>query len=247
MIYRVRCSVCIATFNGEDFIKRQIESIIYQLSPDDEIIISDDGSLDNTINIINDFNDPRIKIFQNIIKSGPIGNFENAINHASGEYIFLCDQDDIWLENKINTHLKLHTYFGLVLSDAIVVNESLGIIYPSFFEARGSKNGIINNLIKNSFLGCCLSFKSSLNRYILPFPVDIHMHDWWIGLVCLMYTSVCFCPERLILYVRHNKNASPTLSESGYSLKTKFMNRWVLLYNLMKLIVRLKGSECNNS
>jgi glycosyltransferase involved in cell wall biosynthesis len=123
-----------ATYNGEKYISKQVESILVQLSEADELIISDDGSIDATLAIIKAFNDPRVKIFRNIHKSGPVGNFENALKNAKGEYIFLADQDDIWLSEKLNRHLSFHSQYDLVISDAEVVDESGNVIHPSFFK-----------------------------------------------------------------------------------------------------------------
>ena len=99
-------SVCIATYNGEKYIKEQLDSILPQLKKLDEIIISDDKSKDKTLKIIKTLNDSRIKIFTNP-KKGLISNFENAITKSSGDYIFLSDQDDIWHENKIQFYLTV--------------------------------------------------------------------------------------------------------------------------------------------
>lgn len=97
-------SVCLATYNGQQYILEQLQTILPQLSEDDEIIISDDNSTDNTVNLIKSINDNRIKIFIN--KSGKriyTKNFENAINHSLGDFIFLCDQDDVWMPNKVES------------------------------------------------------------------------------------------------------------------------------------------------
>lgn len=101
-------SVCIATHNGAHYIKEQIESILCQLGTNDEIIISDDGSTDNTIDILLAFNDKRIIIYhyKQPVKSKHshiyvCKNFENALKHAKGDYIFLADQDDWWMPNKV--------------------------------------------------------------------------------------------------------------------------------------------------
>ena len=98
-----KISVCIATFNGEKYISSQLDSILNQVVPVHEIIISDDMSTDNTIEIIKNCNNPIIKIFINKERLGVAKNFENAIKHANGDFIFLCDQDDIWLKNKTQT------------------------------------------------------------------------------------------------------------------------------------------------
>ncbi|MCG2791916.1 MAG: glycosyltransferase, partial [Weeksellaceae bacterium] len=99
-------SVCLATYNGEKYLEAQIKSILKQLSVDDELIISDDRSTDNTISVINKFDDNRIKIFINKNKNGVAHNFENALLKATGDYIFLSDQDDIWADNKVDVLLK---------------------------------------------------------------------------------------------------------------------------------------------
>ena len=94
-------SVCMACYNGEKFIQEQVDSIICQLGLDDELIISDDGSNDRTLDILFSYEDSRIKILHNRACHGFVGNFENALSHAKGDYIFLSDQDDIWKKEKV--------------------------------------------------------------------------------------------------------------------------------------------------
>jgi len=233
-----KISVCMATYNGEKYIYKQVSSILNQLSATDELIISDDKSNDQTISILESFQDDRIKIFTNIKSKGPIGNFENALSKASGKIVFLADQDDIWLDNKIQTHKELHSKYDLVISDAKVVDESGQLIYDSFFEQRGSRSGLINNLIKNSYIGCCMSFNQKILNYALPFPTYIHMHDWWIGLIGELKGNTVFCNNKLMNYVRHQNNASPTLSKSGYSGLKRMKNRLQLLYGLIFILFK---------
>ena len=121
-------SVCMATFNGEKYLKEQIKSIIAQLDINDEIIISDDGSTDSTIEIINSFNDFRIKLYQNSFKN-LISNFEFTLNNASGDYIFLSDQDDIWLPNKVELCMKSLISADLVMTNCKLVDSNLEIIH----------------------------------------------------------------------------------------------------------------------
>lgn len=207
----VRISVAMATYNGEKYIYDQLNSIIKCLGKDDEIIISDDGSTDNTINIIKQFKDKRIKIF-NGPKKGVIKNFENAISKCLGKYIFLSDQDDIWNKNKIEKILKefeKDSTLTLVMHDAIVKNADLSQkIFDSFFEFRKCKTGYFNNLYKNSYIGCCIAFKSEILKYILPFPIGIPMHDQWIGLMNELIGKSRFINDKLIEYRRHDMNVS---------------------------------------
>jgi len=215
------CSVCMATYNGEKYIHEQITSILNQLPDDAEFIISDDGSKDNTEAIVNSFNDKRIKFIKNTTNfHGPVGNFSNALSNSTGNYIFLADQDDVWIDGKVKRHMELMQKYELVISDAVVVDEEGKVIYDSYFKARGQKRGLINNLLKNSFLGCSMSFKRELLNRAMPFPSYIHMHDWWIGLVAELKGSVIFCEEKFLMYRRHSSNASTTLTT-----KLPFYNR----------------------
>ena len=98
-------SICIATYNGEKYIHQQLTSILSQINIDDEVIISDDDSTDNTIEIIKSLNDKRIKIIHGGFHHFK-WHFANALQHSKGEYIFLSDQDDIWVEGKYQACLN---------------------------------------------------------------------------------------------------------------------------------------------
>jgi len=227
-------SICLATYNGSHFIKRQLESVLPQLSSDDEIIISDDSSVDDTIEIIKTFNDKRIKIFAGNKFRNPALNFGFAMQQAKGDIIFLCDQDDIWFDTKIEDHILKHKDYDLVISDAVVVDPNLGVIYPSFFIERNSRKGVYHNLLKNRYIGCCMSFNRKILSKVLPFPKGLHMHDWWIGLVAELNGNVLFLNKPLMYYIRHENNASGTLVKR-LPLTQQIRNRLNLIYNLLKL------------
>ncbi|MDR6941182.1 glycosyltransferase involved in cell wall biosynthesis [Mucilaginibacter pocheonensis] len=227
-----------ATYNGEKYIKQQIESILAQLSDDDEVIISDDSSTDNTIGIIKSFNDKRLKVFVNTHAKGPVGNFATALANASFDFIFLADQDDLWLEGKVKRHMELMQQFELVVSDAIVVTEDGTILFESFFKARNSGKGFFKNLKKNSYLGCCMSFRRSLLNKAFPFPKKLYMHDWWLGLVAEIEGNICFCEEKFLHYIRHTNNATQTL-QTKLPLSKMIANRWGFIKAL--IILKIKG------
>ncbi len=227
-------SVCMATYNGEKYIKEQLDSILIQLESNDEIIISDDGSSDRTIQIIMEYRDPRIQLFHNSFKN-LILNFEFALKQAKGEHVFLSDQDDVRLRDKVELCLQKLVSFDIVVSNCKVVNENLEIINNSFFELNNSKKGLIKNLSKNSYLGCCLAFKKEILSKALPFPTSIPMHDIWLGFVAELFFKVTFIDKPLVLYRRHGKNESPTAENSPYSMFKKIKFR----LNILKYIPRL--------
>lgn len=177
-----RVSVCIPTFNGGKYIRRQMETILSQLEENDEVIISDDSSTDDTLFIIESFQDSRIKVFRDNTFHSPIFNMENALKQASGEYIFMADQDDVWMEGKVKSMLSVLGSYDLVVSDCTVVDENENVIQPSLFRKLNSGKGFMKNMIKNTYIGCCMAFKRDVLSYVLPFPTNIPMHDGWIAM-----------------------------------------------------------------
>lgn len=226
---REKISVAMATYNGEKYIKDQIDSILKNLNENDELIISDDGSLDSTRKIIDLYNDKRIKLIDGP-KKGVKQNFANAIQNTTGKYIFLADQDDIWIDNKVkivvDTFKKNNS--TLVIHDAQVFdNENKKILYQSFFKYRNSGPGIIKNIYKNTYIGCCMAFDSKIKEKILPIPDDIEMHDQWIGILNdIYYNKAIFIEDKLIKYRRHSNNVSQM---KHYSVITMLRNRMKLI------------------
>lgn len=207
----MKISVAMATYNGKKYVGDQLDSILKQLNPDDEIIISDDNSNDGTLELLKSYQqkDKRISIYCNKTK-GIISNFENAISNCNNEIIFLSDQDDIWLDNKVEVIKKcfLDKKVNLVLSDCYVTDDKLNIISDSFFRIRKTRKGIIRNVLKNSYVGCAMAFRKELKSVILPMPKELPMHDMWIGILAEMYGKVLIIPDKLFYYRRHDSNAT---------------------------------------
>ena len=228
----MKVSICIATYNGEKYIGEQLSSILSQINSNDEIIISDDSSSDNTLSIIKSFNDPRISIYNSTARH-PSFNFENALNKATGEIIFLSDQDDVWLENKVCIMSKALENADLVLSDCYVGDEKLKILHSSFFELYKCNIGWLKNILVNSYIGCSIAFHRKILEKALPFPKGkLLLHDYWIGMVAETYFSPKLIPDKLIIYRRHASNASPTTGVSNNSLLKKILIRFVILKGL---------------
>jgi glycosyltransferase involved in cell wall biosynthesis len=228
------CSVCMATYNGEKHIYTQVKSILDQLGPNDELIVSDDSSTDKTIGVLNSFGDKRIRIVKNVHQKGPVGNFSTALENAQFDYIFLADQDDLWLPGKLKKHMQLMQQYELVVSDAVVIFEDGKILFDSFFKARDAGKGLLKNLKKNSYLGCCMSFRRSLLDKAFPFPKGLYMHDWWLGLVAEVEGNICFCPDKYLHYIRHADNVTQTLQQP-LPLSQRLTNRWGFIKGLTSL------------
>lgn len=232
---REKISVAMATYNGERYIKEQIDSILENLQEIDEIIISDDGSKDSTREIIKSYEDKRIKLIEGP-KKGVKQNFANAIQNTTGKYIFLADQDDIWMDNKVDKVLDVLKGEGvtLVVHDAQVFDSSNDkILYESFFKYRNSGPGILKNIYKNTYIGCCMAFNSQIKEKILPIPNDIEMHDQWIGIINEKYGNSIFLDRKLIRYRRHTGNTS---SMKHYSILKMIKNRYKLIINFFRRI-----------
>jgi len=230
-------SVVMATYNGEKFIAQQLQSILSQLDDNSEIIISDNNSTDTTVSIIQSFRDNRIKLHLHPQK-GVISNFENALKHSSGEIIFLADQDDIWLENKVAVMKDCLMMYDLVMSDSLVVDESLCVINNSFYSLINAGNGLIKNFIANTYQGSNMAFKRKILQLALPFPSKIPMHDIWIAFIGELFYKTYFLPGKLSLYRRHSQNASSSTGRSKYSLSAKLRFRIQLLQQVPLLIYR---------
>lgn len=212
-----------ATFNGEKYLKEQIDSILVQLQSEDELIISDDGSTDGTPKILKQYEtDPRVKLLTGP-KQGLIKNFEHALASAQGELIFLSDQDDIWLSDKVEKVTAVfssHPECLVVVSDLRITTEDLKVIEPSFFMAKKVKTGILHNIIRNTYIGAGMAFRQELLQQALPFPDNLPMHDMWLGL--LAKKQVVLLPEVLTLYRRHGDNASELETTTSFTQKLRW-------------------------
>ncbi len=234
-------SVCIATYNGERFIKEQLSSILQQLNSDDEVIISDDGSSDRTLEIIRELNSPLVKIYINNGEHGYTPNFENAIKHSKGEYIFISDQDDIWLPDKVKVCMDYLNEADFVVSDAMLIDGKGMKIGDSFCALRKSKFGLINNLIRFSYLGCCFAFRRNILDKALPFPSNhvLCTHDNWLAIVAMAFYRSKFISRPLIRYRRYGGNTSSGAAKSTKTLVFMLKYRLYLIWNLLKRSIQV--------
>ncbi|MDD2458210.1 MAG: glycosyltransferase family 2 protein [Eubacteriales bacterium] len=201
------------TYNGLAFLPAQVASILDQLSDQDELVISDDGSSDGTWAFLTDLahQDPRVRLLRNEGRPGIIGNFDHALQHCRGEIIFLSDQDDLWYPGKVtrlSEALSGPQKPWLVQSDAELIDADGQVTAPSFYALRHSRPGFWANFWRNTYQGCTLAFRRELLEIALPLPATVPMHDMWMGLLAELSGQVRFIPDRLTGYRRHGDNQS---------------------------------------
>ncbi len=236
----IRVSVAMVTYNGGVYLRQQMDSILEQLGENDELVISDDGSRDETISILREYQkkNSKVRVIKGL-RQGVKRNVEHAIKNTRGSYIFLADQDDIWLPGKVEQVLQAfeRQRAAVVIHDARVFanGNTSDILMESFFAFRSAKPGIWKNIVKNSYIGCCMAFRRELLEVILPIPEQIEMHDQWIGVLGDYYAGKsCFLPKPLLLYRRHEKNQS---AMTHYSFGKMLRNRLVFLAHFSRRVL----------
>lgn len=219
---RLKISVALCTYNGAQFLGRQLESIVHQSRRVDEIIICDDGSGDDTMPILESFvrkHPDKINVYRNAQPMGPIKNFEKAVKQCSGDLIFLSDQDDVWQFNKVElltsafandkNALLFFTNGSLIDAEEKKLPDSLWGKWK-FTDAvqkqwRNNNNALSSLVINRNFItGATVAFRKSLKEYIFPFKVPCgYWHDTWIGTHAAALNGLRFLPDRTVLYRVH--------------------------------------------
>jgi glycosyltransferase involved in cell wall biosynthesis len=215
-------SICLATYNGERYLKEQLDSIVKQSYKNIEVIAQDDCSSDKTLEILKSYEDKlKITIYQNEQNLGYIKNFESVLKKANGEFISICDQDDIWQENKIELLMSNIKDNTLIYSDSLLVDENANSLGKKF--SQSLKNNFISTKNPLAFLNDnCVSahamlFKKELLEYIFPFPANIFF-DAWIAANAASLDGIKFYDECLVYYRQHSTN---TLSKHNKDSKDK--------------------------
>lgn len=235
-------SVCIPTYNGEKYIKEQINSILAQINSSDEIVISDDHSTDKTIEIIEGIKDSRIKVFlrDRSSNSGDTlskvsSNVQNALSKAQGDYIFLSDQDDIWLEERVSSALPFLEKATpvAVVCNCKVVSDNNDVLIESYFDYIKPSSNILRTIYKSSFHGCCMAFNRAVLNKAFPFPKYSVGHDLWLGIIARIYGQVYFVDRALVLYRRHSSTVTTTGFKSKRSVNDKVKYRLLIIGSIL--------------
>lgn len=239
----MRASVAMAVYNGEKYLNEQIQSIRNQLSGDDELVISYNASADNTLEIIRSYaeSDPRIKVVL-CEAAGVKENFTNAVAHCAGSVIFFADQDDVWFDNKLERVLQTfqETDASMVVHNARYTDAELNTQPSTIFEERKTGTGILRNIIKGGFFGCCMAFKRELAGYVFPIPDEVSSYDMWAGLLAKLYGKLVLLDEELLYYRRHESTLTPT---KHFPLPVMVKNRYLLVKNLLIRRAHIKAKK----
>lgn len=230
-----RISVAMISYQGAKYIEEQMDSVLITLGEDDEVVVSDDGSTDGTREILARYQkrDARVRVIEGPC-AGVKANVENALRACEGAYIFLADQDDIWMPEKVERVMAEFEEKGvnLVVHDAVVTDGACQkVILESFYSLKGSGAGVFKNIWRNTYIGCCMAFKRELLKNVLPIPDYIEMHDQWIGVINdRLKCGTSFIPDKLIKYRRHGDNAS---GMSHYGIARMIRNRVCFVWALV--------------
>lgn len=216
-----KVDILLSTYNGGEFLEQQLQSIINQTFKEWNLIIRDDGSTDNTINIINKY----IKLYPTKISlindkkgnRGPSGSFFELLNHSQSDYIMFCDQDDYWEKNKVELTIKkmfeserdypnkpilVHTDLAIADKNLNIINQSMW----SFQKLNPDRRTLNFLLVQNNITGCTVMINKETLKYIKHVPENAIMHDWWIGLIVSTFGQITYLKKSTILYRQHGKN-----------------------------------------
>ena len=240
-----KVSVCMAAYNGARYITEQIASILPQLGENDELIIVDDASTDDTVSLIRAIEDPRVILLRHETNANVIATFEDAIRNATGDIIFLSDNDDIWLPGKVSKSLSAfeeNPLSRVVLHAVSLIDEKgLPLDEPRWTRKGQFYSGSIRNIARNMYQGSAMAFKSTILPVILPIPTDGgFLHDVWIGVLnSLTGGRTTYIPEILLLYRRHSSNVSSKLT-----IVKRVGSRFWLLVELTKRLLSCIRDMC---
>lgn len=219
----MKISIALATYNGAAYLGEQLASLVDQDRRPDEIVVCDDGSSDDTLQILSAFAQAApfpVRIFENEQNLGYALNFARAISLCTGDIIFLSDQDDVWFPTKISTveqqFLHNESTF-VVVNNAEIADEKLqktGLTVSGQLLSAG-------NTTDQLLLGCCIAFRARLTPLVLPVPHEIHGHDGWINTLGATLKVRVFLQDVLQLYRRHGANTSDAITT-----RVKKASRW---------------------
>lgn len=220
--------IILSTYNGESYVEAQIESILNGTYQDIHIEVSDDGSTDRTVDLIKKMitkYPDKLSLHVNEKNMGYTKNFLYAVTRAEGEYIMFCDQDDIWMEDKVETSLNALQNSEeqgkptMIFTDAWLYDndtkETMGLFQKNS-HYNSEKVDIAHLLIENKCIGCTIMMNQYVKDYLQQIPDEIRVHDWWIALICSAFGSITYVDKPTLYYRQHSANMIGGTSYGGY-------------------------------
>ena len=242
----VSVSVCMATFNGEAYVLQQVVSILEQLQPTDELIVVDDCSTDETVEIIRQIGDPRISIHVNDSNQREVRSFGRAISLARNDIVFLSDQDDVWVAGRLRfmTQRLIESGADVLCSNFTwtdAAGNSLDVKFDGVSASHSTRHlqNIFDIFIgKTNYFGCAMAFRCTFVPVIMPIPAFVESQDLWIALASNLARSNVHIDEDTLLKRQHGRNATSTVSKRP--LHRKLWSRAIFGLSLVVLRVRLQ-------
>ncbi|TDT82516.1 glycosyl transferase family 2 [Arthrobacter sp. AG258] len=209
-----RVSVCMATYNGQEYVAEQIQSILAQLSPDDELIIVDDASKDSTLDVVRHLGDPRIVLLPSAENQGYVASFQKAVAASTGEYIMLSDQDDVWLPGRVDTLVSALQTKDFAASNFTVFGSPANKYHQVQLKESDSRRWVANLITTwigiRPYYGCTMAFRSAAKKLILPFPEFLsETHDQWIAIVANLNRNMIHVAAPTVARRLHDDNTTP--------------------------------------
>jgi glycosyltransferase involved in cell wall biosynthesis len=225
-------SVVLGTYNGEKYLKEQIDSILQQTYSNIELVVTDDCSTDNTPTILREFADrhENVRVYFNEKNLGFVRNFEKAVQQAQGKYIAFSDQDDIWLPEKIQRLVDNIGNNTLIYSDSAYMDADGRLTGKKLSDYRNwiiGKNLYAMDSDSIWVTGHAMMFRRELVGSALPFPTSPYIsHDVWMAYIAMLKGTISFVPDALVLYRQHGRNTAGGLGchkmmKKNKTVKTK--------------------------
>lgn len=236
-------SVCLASHNGALYLAEQIASILEQLSLADELIIVDDCSTDNTLDVIQAFDDERIQIYGNTSQLGHVKSFAKAIARAKGDIVFLSDQDDIWPPGRVKTMVNAMNTQGVAVIAANfhrIDKAGQTLAAPSVQLRSADSTKYLTNILgiflgRRPYYGCTMAFRGHFRDQLLPIPGFVESHDLWIALAANLESEIHHLEDSVLQKRTHANNVS---SRQRRALPIVFISRLRLLASVFILLWR---------
>jgi glycosyltransferase involved in cell wall biosynthesis len=209
-----RVSVCMAAYNGARHIEEQIRSILTEIGPCDELVVVNDFSTDATPDIVAGIDDPRIRLILAEQNNGYVRTFERALSEAKGEFVFLSDQDDVWMPGRVERMITAMDGKDMVVSNCRHFDGPVGTFHEIRLRPEDSDRTVRNilGIVVGYRLhwGCAMAFRRALLPQVLPFPPYMtESHDQWIATVGNVNRSIVYLEEDTILHRLHGENLTP--------------------------------------